>query len=411
MPHLLGHRSVGSWARATCLGFALAGLVAGATQAQVITEFSLGISAGAVPLNITPGPDGNLWFTEFSGNRIGRITPLGVITEFSAGITSGADLVGIKAGPDGNLWFTERAVDRIGRITPLGVVTEFSTGITPGAGPGLLTVGPDGNLWFTEETGDAIGRITPLGGVTEFSAGITAGAPDGNLWFTEKTGNAIGRITPLGVVTEFSTRIAGSIFPVFPDAITAGPDGNLWFTEDFSQAVWRITPLGLISFFGVGITPGSDPVGIAAGPDGNLWFTEESGNRIARITTPSGCANATTLCIDYSPGDGRFQIQVSYHTVQGGGLSGSGHAIALSSLGVTEGGLFWFFGAANPEMLIKIIDGCSLGEHFWVFFAATTNVGFTVTVADTATGHQAVYHNKDLTAALPVQDTSALLCP
>ena len=29
-----------------------------------------------------PGPDGNLWFTEMTGNRIGRITPAGVVTEF-----------------------------------------------------------------------------------------------------------------------------------------------------------------------------------------------------------------------------------------------------------------------------------------------------------------------------------------
>lgn len=122
-------------------------------------------------------------------------------------------------------------------------------------------------------------------------------------------------------------------------------------------------------------------------------------------------SSSTTLCIDQNPGDGRFQIQVSYNTAQGGGVSGSGDAIPLSSLGVTEGGLFWFFGATNPEMLIKIIDGCSLGGHFWVFYAATTNVGFTVTVVDTSTGHQAVYHNKDLTAALPVQDISALTCP
>jgi hypothetical protein len=131
-------------------------------------------------------------------------------------------------------------------------------------------------------------------------------------------------------------------------------------------------------------------------------------------TGSSGTActpNATTLCIDQNPGDGRFMIQVTYHTVQGGGLSGSGNAIALSSLGVTEGGLFWFFGASNPEMLIKVLDGCAVTQHFWVFYAATTNVGFTVTVTDTLTGHQAVYHNADLNAAPPKQDTSALACP
>ena len=62
-------------------------------------------------------------------------------------------------------------------------------------------------------------------------------------------------------------------------------------------------------------------------------------------------------------------------------------------------------------MLIKIIDGCTLDSHFWVFYAATTNVGFTVTVTDTQTGHQVTYTNHDQTAAPPKQDTSALACP
>jgi hypothetical protein len=138
----------------------------------------------------------------------------------------------------------------------------------------------------------------------------------------------------------------------------------------------------------------------------NLFLSGSTG------TSGTACSsNATTLCIDQNPGDGRFMIQVSYHTSQGGGLSGSGDAIPLSSLGVTEGGLFWFFSSANPEMLIKILDGCNLSSHFWVFFAATTNVGFTVTVTDTETGHQATYVNADKHAAPPVQDTSALTCP
>ncbi len=64
-------------------------LLSGGAWAQVVTEFSAGISAGANPHGITAGPDGNLWFTEETGNRIGRITPLGVVTEFSAGISAG----------------------------------------------------------------------------------------------------------------------------------------------------------------------------------------------------------------------------------------------------------------------------------------------------------------------------------
>jgi streptogramin lyase len=151
--------SIASWVRAVCLGFALLGLSSGAAQAQVVTEFSAGITAFAQPFGITAGPDGNVWFTEFFGNRIGRITPSGVVTEFSVGITAGAAPTFITAGPDGNLWFSEQNVGRIGRITPSGTVTEFSAGITAGASLLGITAGPDGNLWFTEQS-SRIGRIT-----------------------------------------------------------------------------------------------------------------------------------------------------------------------------------------------------------------------------------------------------------
>ena len=128
--------------------------------------------------------------------------------------------------------------------------------------------------------------------------------------------------------------------------------------------------------------------------------------------SPGACVpDATTLCIDRNPGERRFKVKVSFSTVQGGGHSGSGNAIPLSSLGLNEGGMFWFFAANNPEMLVKIIDGCGLNSRFWVFYAATTNVGFTVTVTDTVALNQQIYANQDQGAAAPVQDTAALPCP
>jgi streptogramin lyase len=120
----------------------------------------LGNPGGRSLAGITAGPDGNLWFTESPGNRIGRITPAGVVTEFSTGITSYPSR--ITAGPDNNLWFT--GSNSIGRITPAGVVTEFSTGITAGSYPTGITVGPDNNLWFTE-WGDNVDRIGRVSGV------------------------------------------------------------------------------------------------------------------------------------------------------------------------------------------------------------------------------------------------------
>jgi len=127
-------------------------------------------------------------------------------------------------------------------------------------------------------------------------------------------------------------------------------------------------------------------------------------------TTAQCVPSATTLCLDDAPGDRRFKVQVSFQTTQGGGSSGPGNAIALGGLGVNDGGLFWFFNATNPEMLVKVLNACAAGNHYWVFYAAATNVGLTTTVTDTVTGNSRVYTNADRTAAVPVQDTSALPC-
>ena len=70
-----------------------------------ISEFSVP-SADSYPTGIAAGPDGNLWFTETSGNKIGRISPSGTITEFPVP-TAKSGPAGSRAGPDGNLWFTD----------------------------------------------------------------------------------------------------------------------------------------------------------------------------------------------------------------------------------------------------------------------------------------------------------------
>src|SRR5204863_6975908 len=91
-----------------------------------------------------------------------------VLTEFPARRTAGSEPAGIVAGPDGNLWFTEYGGSRVGKITPAGVVTEYSLGITFQSGPLVIAAGPDGNLWFTENNSNArrVARITPAGAVT-----------------------------------------------------------------------------------------------------------------------------------------------------------------------------------------------------------------------------------------------------
>ncbi len=253
------------------------------TPAGVVTEYGIP-TANSQPFGITAGPDGNLWFTELNANRIGKITPGGVVTEYVIP-TPNSQPFAITAGPDGNVWFTEVNANNVGRITPAGIITEFSV---PSGGPGYITLGPDGNLWFTETDANKIGQVTPAGVVTEFPiptarSGLSGIAPgsDGALWFTEANANKIGRITTAGVITsEFSIPTAGSV----PFAIVTGPDGALWFTEANANQIGRITTAGAIAEFAVP-TVGSGLLGIVLGPDGVLAFTETAAHKIGRIST------------------------------------------------------------------------------------------------------------------------------
>jgi streptogramin lyase len=261
------------------------------TPSGTITDFSTP-TASSGPDGITAGPDGNMWFTEQNAGQIGRLTISSIsvsskgksratITEFPLKKASSQPL-GITPGPDGNLWFTEQNTRQIGRITTSGTITEFP--LPTGASvPQFITAGPDGNLWFTD--GAAIGRITTNGAITEFpvphsATGITTG-PDGNLWFTMFYNNLIGRLTPAGVLTSFAIPSCGPNYPICGAySITTGPNGNLWFTLHDNARVEQITTSGsLISGFGTG----SGPLGITVGPDGNLWFTDEGSFSVGRF--------------------------------------------------------------------------------------------------------------------------------
>jgi streptogramin lyase len=269
---------------------AVAGLARSA-GAVVVNEFQVP-TAGSAPTSIVRGPDGNLWFTEFSADRIGRITPTGGVTEFV--LAAGRGPLAITTGSDNLLYFTERLADRIGRLNPLAgsdaaIQASLVEFLVPGVGSGPhgIASGPDGALWFTEFGSDQIGRLTTAGVITnEFPvpgagsgpAWITQG-PDGALWFTEAGSSEIGRITTAGVVTnEFPLATSSD-----PEGITVGPDGNLWFASFGTDKVGRITPGGVITEFPLGL--GTGPLGIGLGPDTALWSALAVSGRIARVTT------------------------------------------------------------------------------------------------------------------------------
>lgn len=67
---------------------------------------------------------------------------------------------------------------------------------------------------------------------------------------------------------------------------------------------------------------------------------------------------------------------------------------------------------ANVEAVVKVIDGCALGGHYWVFAGGLTNVLTVITVSDLHSGAMKTYTNPQGKAFQPIQDTNAFAsCP
>jgi virginiamycin B lyase len=83
---------------------------------------------------IEKGPDGAIWFTA-SMSRIGRRTLAGDVSFFDVPAGRGDRDPRIVADGDGNIWFTEQTANKLGRLTPAGEVTEFSLPTPAGGDP------------------------------------------------------------------------------------------------------------------------------------------------------------------------------------------------------------------------------------------------------------------------------------
>ena len=151
--------------------------------------------------DITPGSDGNLWFT-FLERGIGRITPAGV---------------GHRVG-------------RRRRITKNGVDQKRSgpTAISGSPRKRAARVGTRRPVW-SRSSSSPPRRFAPPASRPAPTA--TSGSPNGRSagWDASR---------PAGVITEFPPPARRAV----RHSITAGPDGNLWFTEpDVTRS--RVSPL------------------------------------------------------------------------------------------------------------------------------------------------------------------------
>ena len=133
---------------------------------------------------------------------------------------------------------------------------------------------------------------------------------------------------------------------------------------------------GFLAVWSRGVSDPSVPAPVWT--DGSSW-----GIFGRRLGDPRCAAGSEVLCLR-----GRFEARVDWKNPFTG-QTGTGKALPLTG----DTGSFWFFDAANLELMIKVLDGGGVNGHFWVFYGSLSNVEYTITVTDTSTGTAKTYHN------------------
>ena len=232
-----------------------------------------------------PGPDGNIYITVMSGNKIARFdTKTHAFKEWE--LAAGHRPHGLLVDKQGIVWTTGNGNGTLGRLDPAtGQFTEFATP-SRGGGPHTLVIGNDGVIWFTMQSGNKIGRFDTKtsGPITEYP---TSGGPyglaldnAGNVWFCRMGDNKLGRLDPkTGQMTEVSTG-AGSL----PRRIAAAPDGTLWVTLYGNGKLAKVDP-ATAKIVKVYPLPAGDAGPYAVNVDGAgiVWTNEINTDTVVRL--------------------------------------------------------------------------------------------------------------------------------
>jgi virginiamycin B lyase len=261
-PHGIEFDSTGRlWVSLECKGRLIALGPDGAKTADIA------LPPGTRPHGLGIGGDGRtLWYTGKTSGIIGQVDPAtGKVTEYELKDPASTPIY-VKAGPDGSMWATELTGNRIARITWDGHLAEYDIP-TPASRPIAIVPGPDGAMWFSEEAGSRVGRIDGDGRIAEFLVPRPEGRPNmllaglafdraGDLWVQQYVDAAnpqpagedyIVRIAaaglkagPAGLKPEHFTRFPMPTRNTVMHRIIQGPDQAMWFTEMHADKVGRL---------------------------------------------------------------------------------------------------------------------------------------------------------------------------
>ena len=231
--------------------------------------------------------------------------------------TGFSDPIGMVFDSQGNLFVTNFGGDRVDKVTPDGTRTVFATGI---ADPSPIVIDPQDNLYVGEYFTQAVKKITPNGVVSAYGAaglGNTGSGPDpfpGNRRLTAMFYESNGRILcatfgpgdgtgpfpitsiPAGGGTR--TVVCTSSFPITD--ILLGPSGIYYFANYQNDVISRsVLPAVPALYAGgnnlAGFVDGplltarfSIPAGLALDTDGLIYIADTTNDAIRVLNDPFG---------------------------------------------------------------------------------------------------------------------------
>ena len=114
------------------------------------------------------------------------------------------------------------------------------------------------------------------------------------------------------------------------------------------------------------------------------------------------CAKGGMICLNQD----RFRFEVTWATPDG--TSGIARGMRWSP----DSGYFWFLDRDDVEVVFKVLDGCAVNGHYWLYGAGLTDAEVEVRVTDSRSGETRTYFNPLGAAFQPILDTSAFAgCP
>jgi streptogramin lyase len=253
--------------------------------------------SGRGPFSAVQGPDGKLYFTIYDPDpidgfgAIARVNTNGTNLETKA---VGIHPLDLTVGPDGNVWFAINGPPgRVGRIVPATfALTEFAIPGNP-QGPRGIVSGGDGNLYVLGGEAGMIWRVTTAGAITPVASSLEGPSfgelgPDGKIWFTLFEGNGVTTFDPATSNVGTTTAVPGG-----PWDVAFGADGKAYATRFNENSIAQIVP-GQTGFTSLPLpTTSGFPVFIASSPDGNLYAAGKGENTLFQIAPDRPALSAT----------------------------------------------------------------------------------------------------------------------